>query len=135
MRPADPGDGIAMQQALIIDDSKAIRRILGATIRELGFAVSEAGDGRQALEALSRLPEPVRLILLDLNMPEMNGMEFLLALREADRHPDTKVLMVTTETADERMLLALQAGADEYIMKPFTRDAIVDKLRLLGVVS
>src|SRR5690606_18168743 len=113
MRPADPGDGIAMQQALIIDDSKAIRRILGATIRELGFAVSEAGDGRQALEALSRLPEPVRLILLDWNMPEMNGMEFLLALREADRHPDTKVLMVTTETADERMLLALQAGADE----------------------
>ncbi|MBI1356332.1 MAG: response regulator [Acidobacteria bacterium] len=124
-----------MQQALIIDDSKAIRRILGATIRELGFDVAEAGNGREALEELARLPGPVRLILVDWNMPEMNGMEFLLALQGRERHPDTKVMMVTTETAIDQMIKALEAGADEYIMKPFTRDAIVDKLRLLGIVN
>lgn len=124
-----------MQQALIIDDSRAIRRILGATIRDLGFEIAEAGNGREALEELERLPNPVHLVLVDWNMPEMNGLEFVTRFRNEKMQPDAKVMMVTTETAMDQMVKALEAGADEYIMKPFTREAIVDKLRLLGMVD
>jgi len=124
-----------MQQALIIDDSRAIRRILGATIRDLGFEIAEAGNGREALEEIARLPHPVQLVLVDWNMPEMNGLEFVTRFRNERIQPDAKVMMVTTETAVDQMVKALEAGADEYIMKPFTREAIVDKLRLLGMVE
>jgi two-component system chemotaxis response regulator CheY len=124
-----------MQQALIIDDSRAIRRILGATMKDLGFEIAEAGNGREALEELARLPNPVQLVLVDWNMPEMNGLEFVTRFRNEKIQPDAKVMMVTTETAVDQMVQALEAGADEYIMKPFTREAIVDKLRLLGVVD
>lgn len=124
-----------MQQALIIDDSRAIRRILGATIKDLGFEVAEAGNGREALEELERLGEPVQLVLVDWNMPEMNGLEFVTRFRNEKMQPDAKVMMVTTETAVDQMVKALEAGADEYIMKPFTREAIIDKLRLLGIID
>lgn len=124
-----------MQQALIIDDSRAIRRILSATIKDLGFEIAEAGNGREALEQLARLPNPVQLVLVDWNMPEMNGLEFVTRFRNEKIQPDAKVMMVTTETAVDQMVQALEAGADEYIMKPFTREAIIDKLRLLGVVD
>lgn len=124
-----------MQQALIIDDSRAIRRILGATIKDLGFEVAEAGNGREALEELERLPNPVQLVLVDWNMPEMNGLEFVTRFRNEKIQPEAKVMMVTTETAVDQMVRALEAGADEYIMKPFTREAIVDKLRILGIVD
>lgn len=124
-----------MQQALIIDDSRAIRRILGATIKDLGFEVAEACNGREALEQLERLASPVNLVLVDWNMPEMNGLEFVIRFRNEKIQPDAKVMMVTTETAVEQMVKALEAGADEYIMKPFTREAIVDKLRILGILD
>lgn len=123
-----------MEKALIVDDSRAIRRILGATIKNLGFEVCEAGNGRQALETLEAEGD-VRLMLVDWNMPEMNGLDFVYEVRRLDRYRQSKVMMVTTETAVDQMVRALEAGADEYIMKPFTEDAIRDKLRLMGVLS
>lgn len=123
-----------MEKALIVDDSRAIRRILGSAVKNLGFEVCEAGNGRQALEALETAGE-VRLMLVDWNMPEMNGLEFVTEVRRQDRYNGAKVMMVTTETAMDQMVRALDAGADEYIMKPFTEDAIRDKLRLLGVLD
>ncbi|MDA1312642.1 MAG: response regulator [Acidobacteria bacterium] len=124
-----------MERALIVDDSRAMRRILSSTIRELGFEISEAGNGREALETLDALDDSVKLILVDWNMPEMNGLEFVTELRKTrQKFSSAKVMMVTTETAMEQMVKALEAGADEYIMKPFTKEAVVDKLRLLGLV-
>jgi two-component system chemotaxis response regulator CheY len=124
-----------MDQALIIDDSRAIRRILGSTMRELGFEVSEASNGKEALEAVKNLGPTLKLLLVDWNMPEMNGLEFVTRLREDHRFDDALVIMVTTETATEQMVKALEAGANEYIMKPFTKDVIEDKLRLLGILN
>ena len=123
-----------MDQALIIDDSRAIRRILGTAMRDLGFAVSEAANGKEALAALNDLGA-IKLFLVDWNMPEMNGLEFVTCLRADHRFDAACVIMVTTETATEQVIKALEAGANEYIMKPFTREVIEDKLRLLGILN
>ena len=124
-----------MDKALIIDDSRAIRRILSATVRELGFEVWEAANGREALERLDEVGAPVRLMLIDWNMPIMNGLEFVLKVRLDDRFQSSLLVMVTTETAVDQMITALDAGANEYIMKPFTKEVIEDKLRILGVLN
>jgi two-component system chemotaxis response regulator CheY len=125
-----------MAKAMVVDDSRTIRRILAATLGELGFVVCQAENGRDALETLDRDREadPVTLALVDWNMPEMNGLEFVKRLRADPRNAGVVVVMVTTETAVEQMMEALAAGANEYVMKPFTKDVIQDKLRLLGVL-
>ena len=124
-----------MEKAMIIDDSRAMRRILGETVRELGFEVSEASNGREALAKLDNMGPPVRLMLVDWNMPEMNGLEFVTRLRQDERFQGSLIVMVTTETAIDQMLNALEAGANEYVMKPFTKEIIQDKLRLLGLLN
>ena len=124
-----------MEKAMIIDDSRAMRRILGQTIRELGFEVSEASNGRDALAKLDNMGPPVRLMLVDWNMPEMNGLEFVTQLRQDERFEGSLIVMVTTETAIDQILNALEAGANEYVMKPFTKEIIQDKLRLLGLLN
>lgn len=124
-----------MERVLIVDDSRAIRRILGTTIRELGFEVSEATNGREALDRLEQMDQPVRLMLVDWNMPEMNGLDFVLRVRANKRFEESSILMVTTETAVDQMVKALDAGANEYVMKPFTKEIIEDKLRLLGILN
>lgn len=124
-----------MQKALIIDDSRAIRRILGSAVRELGFEVSEAENGRQALETLIGMQPPAEIVLVDWNMPEMNGLEFVSHVRADGRWNGVKLMMVTSVTEADQMVKALTAGADEYIMKPFTKEVLHDKLRLLGVVE
>ena len=124
-----------MDKAMIIDDSRAIRRILGDTIRSLGFEVWEAANGREALDRLEEVGAPVRLMLVDWNMPIMNGLEFVSRVRLDKRFQSSLLLMVTTETAVDQMVKALDAGANEYIMKPFTKEVIVDKLRILGVLN
>lgn len=118
-------------QSLVIDDSRAMRLILGRMLRDLGFEVTEAADGRAGLQLLSQGASP-DLVLLDWNMPEMTGIEFLHAVRHPPYSLTAKVVMVTTETEIPQVLHALGAGADEYLMKPFTRESIVDKLNLLG---
>jgi two-component system chemotaxis response regulator CheY len=126
-----------MAKALLVDDSRAIRKILAGFLADLGFDVRHAGNGREALDVLDRERAglPVTLVLADWNMPEMNGLEFIRALRADARNAGVVVMMVTIETHVEQMLVALQAGANEYVMKPFTRDIIEDKLRLLGLVG
>ena len=124
-----------MEKAMIIDDSRAMRRILGETVRELDFEVSEASNGREALAKLDNMGPPVRLMLVDWNMPEMNGLEFVTQLRQDERFEGSLIVMVTTETAIDQILNALEAGANEYVMKPFTKEIIQDKLRLLGLLN
>lgn len=124
----------AVVRALIVDDSRAIRSIIGKTVRELGFEVLEAGHGGEGLKQLNA-GGPVDLALVDWNMPEMNGFEFLVAVRANPAWKDMVILMVTTETEMSQMQLALEAGADEYVMKPFTPDVLREKLQLVGLVA
>jgi two-component system chemotaxis response regulator CheY len=119
-------------RALIVDDSKAMRMILGRTLLELGFDISESGDGRQALDLLNR-GEQVNLMLVDWNMPVMNGYELIRAVRANALLTDVRIMMVTTETSLANVEKALAAGANEYLMKPFTKELLVEKLALLGL--
>jgi two-component system chemotaxis response regulator CheY len=125
-----------MPKALVVDDSRVMRRILTGILEELGYRVCQAGHGLEGLEAIERerADGPFDLILADWNMPEMNGLDFVHALRKDSRNRGMTVMMVTTETQVEQMVAALAAGASEYVMKPFTKDVIVDKLRLLGLL-
>lgn len=117
--------------ALVIDDSRAMRLILCRMLGDLGFHVAEAANGREGLEGLAAGAAP-DLVFLDWNMPEVTGIEFLEQMRRPPYSCAAKVVMVTTETEIPQVLRALGAGADEYLMKPFTVEAVVDKLHLLG---
>ncbi|MBM4001488.1 MAG: response regulator [Planctomycetes bacterium] len=121
-------------RALIVDDSRPIRRIESDILRELGFESVEACHGKEGLERLRTPPLP-DVVLVDWNMPEMDGLEFVKAVRRDARYAGLVMVMVTTETEPDQMLRALTAGADEYLMKPFQKDALVEKLRLVGVVG
>ena len=118
-------------RALIIDDSRFVRSYLRGLLQEKGIECEEAADGQAAL---SRLHNEVRfdLVLLDWNMPILNGLQTLRKIR-AEGFKDTKVLMVTTEAENEFIIRALEAGADEYLMKPFDHDAFGEKLAMLGL--
>ncbi len=118
--------------AIVVDDSKTIRVILGRLLKELGFEVREAGHGMEALESLDQGPCP-DLMLVDWNMPEMNGLELTQAIRSNPSYNDTLILMVTTETEMSQVVRALDAGANEYVMKPFTKEIILEKLTILGL--
>jgi two-component system chemotaxis response regulator CheY len=122
-------------KALVVDDSRAMRGILSKILVNLGFEVVQAGDGREALSILKQESLGVDFVLSDWNMPEMDGLEFLKAMRAEPRYSAVPVVMVTTETHIEQMVVALEAGANEYIMKPFTAEMVEDKLRLLQVVK
>lgn len=119
-------------QVLVIDDSRTMRLILGRMLGDLGLNVTEATNGRDALEQLDAGLSPA-VILVDWNMPEMTGIEFVEAVRQPPYESDAKLVMVTTETEVPQVRRALEAGADEYVMKPFTSDAIIEKLQLLGL--
>jgi len=119
-------------RALVVDDSSAMRALLRMTLKKRGFEVAEAKHGREALAVLAANGE-FDLILIDWNMPEMNGLELLQHIRSEPRHNQTQVMMVTTETGMDQMSEALSAGANDYIMKPFTFDVVADKLQLLGL--
>ena len=120
--------------ALVIDDSRAMRAILKRILTKLDFKVSEAGHGLEALERLAE-NDDVAICLVDWNMPEMNGYEFVKAVRSDKKNQNIWLMMVTTETEMSRVVKAMAAGANEYVMKPFTDDVIIDKLRLLGLVA
>jgi len=124
-----------MGKALVIDDSRTIRMILSATLAELGYQVSQASNGKEALTAVERDGDGFSLFLVDWNMPEMNGLEFVKWLRARPRYATVPLMMVTTETEMSQMATALEAGANEYVMKPFTKEIITDKLRLLGLLQ
>jgi two-component system chemotaxis response regulator CheY len=119
--------------ALIIDDSRAMRRILRQIVEPLGFHILEAGDGQEGLERLEQYHPDVELTLVDWNMPVMNGLEFVKAVRAEDQYQQMKIAMVTTETEPAQMARALMAGVDEFVMKPFTSEILIEKLKLIGV--
>lgn len=116
--------------ALVIDDSRAMRMVLSNFLTELGFEVRQAGNGKEALDRLSENPD-IELALVDWNMPEMNGLDFVKAVRGNASFDSMRLLMVTSESEMDRMVQALAAGADEYLMKPFTRDALLGKLQIV----
>ena len=119
-------------RALVIDDSRAIRRLIGNILKELGWEITEAAHGLDALAQLKSLGCP-DLILVDWNMPEMNGLEFIKAARAIDDYKHVPMMMVTTETEMERMAQAFIAGVNEYLMKPFDKSQLIEKLQLLGI--
>jgi len=121
-------------RALVLDDSRAMRMILGRILREAGFEVVEAPDGRAGLDVLAAGPLP-DLALVDWNMPEMDGLSFVEEVRRHDRYSAMTLMMVTTESEQSQIVKALEAGAHEYVIKPFTADAIIDKLSLLGLAG
>lgn len=123
-----------MVKALIVDDSRALRRLMGDLLRSLSIEVSEATNGREALDWLGEnaLPD---IALVDWNMPVMDGLEFLREVRRTPSLRRLPVMMVTTETEMDQMVRALAAGANEYVMKPFTKEMIAEKLQLLGVLE
>jgi two-component system, chemotaxis family, chemotaxis protein CheY len=121
-------------RALILDDSRAMRMILRRIMLSAGFEVVEAADGGQGLDALVGGPLP-DVALVDWNMPGIDGLAFVNAVRDDPDYRPMTLMMVTTESEHDQVVRALAAGAHEYIIKPFTADAIVDKLELLGLIT
>lgn len=119
-------------RALVVDDSRSMRRIIGQIMIDLGYEVSEAGDGLEALQQLEALGPP-DVVLTDWNMPNMNGLELVRSVRANPVFRGTPMVMVTSETEMGRMVSAFAAGVNEYVMKPFDRSMILEKLKLLGI--
>jgi len=111
-----------------------MRSILARMLRGLDFEVVEAANGREALERLKGLGK-VDLALVDWNMPEMNRFDFVRAVRSEHIYDGVLLMMVTTETEMENVVRALAAGANEYVMKPFTQEVILEKLQLFGMAG
>ncbi|WGL51926.1 response regulator [Nocardioides sp. BP30] len=122
------------QRAMIIDDSRAMRSILRRIIQSLDFETAEAGHGQEALDQMEGGFAP-DLCLIDWNMPVMDGYTFITEVRKRPEWRNITLMMVTTESEQGQIVKALAAGAHEYVIKPFTPDAIVEKLELLGLVS
>lgn len=122
-----------MPYAMVVDDAKAVRLLLSKTLGEIGYEVIQASNGQDALSRLGE--EPISLFLVDWNMPYMDGLEFVRRLRSDPRYTVAPVMMITTETDVDQIIKALDAGTNEYVMKPFTKEILIDKLRLLGVLQ
>jgi two-component system chemotaxis response regulator CheY len=118
-------------KVLIVDDAAPIRKIMKKMLQEMGYDILEAAHGKDALTQLEAHPE-IGLILLDWNMPEMTGIEMLEALKSKGGEKPT-IVMVTTENEVNKIVLALAKGANEYIMKPFTKEILEEKLAILGI--
>ena len=120
-------------RALIVDDSRFVRDYLRGLLEEKGIECEEAADGRAGLMHL-REDDPFDLALVDWNMPVMDGLDMLKNLR-AEGYSNMKVMMVTTEAEDDFITRSLDAGADEYLMKPFDNEALTEKLAMLGFME
>ena len=121
-------------RALVIDDSKAMRMILKRELVALGFEVFEAGDGQEALSRLAELGA-VDVVLVDWTMPGMDGMTFVHQVRAEAAYEEMRVVMITSESDPAQIFHALMAGVDEYATKPITREALAEKLGLVGLVE
>lgn len=121
-----------MKTCLVVDDSRVIRKVARRILEEMNFDVNEAADGAAALKACEeKMPDAV---LLDWNMPVMNGLDFLLALRKCDGGDAPIVVFCSTENDMQHISEAISAGANEYIMKPFDRDIMQAKFAEAGLV-
>jgi two-component system chemotaxis response regulator CheY len=122
-----------MSKALVVDDSKTIRTIIRRILVDLGYEVREAANGIEALQVIEAEKNTVKLVLADWNMPGMNGLDLVKCLRQDPELSSLKVIMVTTETQLDQMASALASGANEYVMKPFSKDILMEKLELVGM--
>lgn len=121
-----------MKHCLVVDDSSVIRKVARRILEDLSFEIVEAEDGKQALDLCrERMPDA---ILLDWNMPVMNGLEFLAALRKEPGGAEPKVVFCTTENDVAHIARAMRAGANEYIMKPFDREIVEAKFSEVGLI-
>lgn len=122
-----------MPSCLVVDDSRVVRKIARRIVEDLGFACEEAEDGQKAFEACTKaMPDA---ILLDWNMPVMSGIEFLEKLRQMPNGKGPKVIFCTTENDMAHITRAMNAGANEYIMKPFDSEIIESKFAQIGFAS
>lgn len=119
-------------QALVIDDSRAVRMILGNILGDLGFTVNQACNGQEGLDKILASAPP-DLVLVDWHMPEMDGLTFVKNVRSHDAYSGVPVMMVTSDSEMGKVVQALEAGANEYVMKPFTKEMIAEKLALIGL--
>lgn len=119
-----------VRRVLVVDDSRATRAIIRRILERLGFEVHEAADGGEGI-AQARALEGLGLMLVDWNMPVADGLEVVRAVRRRPELAAVRILMVTTESEVSRMVEALEAGADEYLMKPFSSEALCEKLSLM----
>lgn len=121
-----------MKTCLVVDDSAVIRKVARRILEELNFQITEAADGQQALDKCREsMPDAV---LLDWNMPVMDGMQFLNALRAEDGGERPKVVFCTTENDLDHIMKAIRSGANEYIMKPFDREIVEAKFQEVGLI-
>jgi two-component system chemotaxis response regulator CheY len=121
---------------LIVDDSMLIRQVVKKVVRQAGLDVAgflEAANGQEALDILMKTP--VDLVLSDINMPGMDGIEMLMRLRQIERLQELPVIMVTTEGSEERINEAMELGASGYVLKPFTPERLVEQLGPLGLLT
>ena len=121
-------------RALVVDDSRAMRSILGGILEEVGFEVVQVPDAEEA-DRLLHVDRTFDLALIDWNLPVMNGLDLVKMLRSRSELGAIRLMMVTTETGLAKVREALEAGADEYIMKPFDKEMLLEKLQLLGIES
>ena len=123
---------MSSKTCLIVDDSRVVRKVARRILEDLSFACEEAEDGKFALDAVQKkMPD---LVILDWNMPNMNGLEFLQKLRSMSNATGVKVIMCTTENDMSHIMQAMQNGANEYIMKPFDKEIVENKLSLIGLI-
>ena len=120
-------------RALVIDDSRAMRRIVSTALEGFGYETRQAGHGQEALDVLQEGYAP-DLCTIDWNMPVMDGLQFVSAVRSNPAWRQLTIMMVTSESEHTQIVRALAAGAHEYMIKPFTADAFRDKLALLGML-
>ena len=123
-----------MPTAIVVDDAKVIRLLLEDILNDLGYESRHAAHGQEALDVLRDAPE-ISLALVDWNMPKMNGLDLVKAMRADLRFSSITIVMVTSEADIRHITEALEAGADDYVMKPFNADVIAEKLLLLGLVQ
>ena len=117
---------------LVVDDMAAMRKILKTLLAQLGYKnVDEAEDGKQALEKLRQNPDRYGLVITDWNMPNMTGIELVQAIRSDEKLKHLPVLMVTAEAKKENVLMAIKAGVNNYIVKPFTAETLKEKLEAI----
>jgi two-component system chemotaxis response regulator CheY len=116
-------------RVLIVDDSAVMRKIVERALRQAGLPISELFEAGSGAEGLVKLQQNrVDLVLSDINMPEMDGLEFLRQTREQNLAPDVPIVMITTESSEDRVLEAIGSGAQGYIRKPFTAEQVAERV-------
>lgn len=136
MRSVRSDLNILSMRMLIVDDSKAMRGFLNHIAQEFSFTTVEAEDGREALDTLikSDPQQPFDVALVDWDMPRMSGIDFVRYVRRNHDFDTLKIMMVTTNNTEEKISMALEAGANDFMMKPVTKEALGEKLTMLGLM-